>query len=65
MEGHNQRSDYGCNFNARSICHLSHQITSIAALSKYLTEAYKWKIIAKCPGTLIQSVILSESITAP
>lgn len=46
-----QRSHYACNCNERSICHISHKIISSAALSKYLTGANKWKIIAKCPGT--------------
>lgn len=58
--GYNQQSDYGC--NEQSICHISHQIISATALSKYLTKANKWKIIAKCPGTLIQSIFLFESI---
>lgn len=46
-----QRSHYACTCNERSICHISHKIISSAALSKYLTGANKWKIIAKCPGT--------------
>lgn len=46
-----QRRYYACNCNERSICHISHKIISSAALSKYLTGANKWKIIAECPGT--------------
>lgn len=62
--GHNQQCDYAGNWNERSICHISNQIISATALSKYLTKANKWKIIAKCPGTLNQCISLFERILA-